>query len=182
MLPQIFRSSFSERRNGVEMSSNLQYAASDRWEYFLHGPHDAMVERVDGAVRPRLTDASYDMRLDVPRLYLDEYRGPRSDRFERLRQSRNGDTWSEWIGSQLIKTRGGNRDCRTFRHTFRIETRIVMNYYHPIAGRMHIQLDGLSPQIEGALERRYAVFGQGVVRAAVGNPEWCGAAVGQLNS
>jgi hypothetical protein len=182
VLPQIFGSGFAERRNRVEMPRNLEHAASDRGKYFLHRPDDAMVERVNGAIRPRLADASYDMWLDVPRLYLDENRRPRSDRFERLRQRRKGDVRGERVGSQLIKTRGGNWDCRAFRHTFRIETRIVMNYHHPIAGRMHVQLDGLSPQIEGLLERRYAVFGQGIVGAAVGNPEWCGAAVGQLNS
>jgi hypothetical protein len=68
------------------------------------------------------------------------------------------------------------------RHAFRVENGIVMNNHYAIAGRVHIQLDGLSPQVEGPLERRYAVFGQGVVGAAVGNSEWCGTAVGQLNS
>lgn len=182
MLPQIFGSSFAERRYGIEMSSNLQYAASDRREYFLHRSDDAVIERVDGAVRPRLTDASYDMRLDVPRLYLDEYRRPRSDRFERLRQRRNGDTWSESVRSQLIKRRGGDRDCGTLRHAFRMNNGIVMNNHYAIAGRVHIQLDGLSAKVERPLERGYAVFGQRVVGAAVGNSEWCGTAVGQLNS
>jgi hypothetical protein len=182
VLPQIFGSSFAERRYGIEMSSNLQYAASDRREYLLHRSDDAVIERVDGAVRPRLTDASYDMRLDVPRFYLDEYSRPRSDRFERLRQRRNGDTWSESVRSQLIKSRGGDRDCGTLRHAFRMNNGIVMNNHYAIAGRVHIQLDALSAKVERPLERGYAVFGQRVVRAAVRNSEWCGTAVGQLNS
>jgi hypothetical protein len=86
------------------------------------------------------------------------------------------------MGSELIKTRGGDRDCGTLRHAFRVKNGIVMNNHYAIAGRVHIQLDGLCPQVEGALECRYAVFGQGVVGAAVGNSEWCGTAVGQLNS
>lgn len=72
VLPQIFCSRGPKRRNGIEVSSNLKHAASDGGENSFHVFYDAVVERVDSAIGPRFANASYDVWLDVPALYLDE--------------------------------------------------------------------------------------------------------------
>lgn len=83
---------------------------------------------------------------------------------------------------QLIE--GGSSDGQrcTLRHAARVGNRIVMHNHHPIARRVHVELHGFCPQLERALEGRNSVFRQGVVGAAVGDPERWGTAVGQRYS
>lgn len=124
------------------------------------------------------------MRLNVPRLYLDEDGCPGSDRVERFRQRRDGDARGELVSPQLVKRGQSDRGAGISRHASRMDHGIVMHYNHPIARRVNIELHGVGAESERALKRGYRVFGQGVVGAAVGNPErrGGGAASGQRYS
>jgi hypothetical protein len=46
-----------------------------------------------------------------------------------------------------------------------------MNYNNAVARCVHVQLDAFGAELEGSGEGRDRVFGQRIVRAAVGYPE-----------
>jgi len=52
-----------------------------------------------------------------------------------------------------------------------MEHRIVMNYHHPVAGRVDIELDAFRAELDRPFEGRNRVLGQLVVRSAVRDSE-----------
>jgi hypothetical protein len=53
-----------------------------------------------------------------------------------------------------------------------VDYRVVMNDYYPIAGRVHVELNALGAELDGALKRGEGVLGMSLVCPSVGDPFW----------
>lgn len=53
-----------------------------------------------------------------------------------------------------------------------VDDRIVVNDNHPVSGRVHIQLDAIGSELDGADECGNRVLWIGLVRAPVGDSLW----------
>jgi len=174
MLPQIFGASGAERGDGIDVPRDLEHPAPHGREDLLYCPDDSMVERMNRAFGRGFAYTPHDERLDVARLYLNEYTGSRSYLLECFREGRDPGSRSKQMRSDLLGSAGCNPSPSASRHISRVEDGIVMNYDYPIRRSVDIELDCLRPQLDRPLERRNGVFGQGVVRAAVGDREGTG--------
>ena len=182
VLPQIFRSREPERGGGIDVSRHLQHATPDGRKYFLHCLHDAVIERMHGALRLRLANGSDYVRLDVTSFDFNEHCSARADRVERLGQRRNPNSRTDLVMTQSIVLSGRDGDFLARRHTFRMKDRVVMDNYNPVARPMDVELYAFRAEGERRFERGDRVFGEAVVRAAVSNSERGRAALGQRGS
>jgi hypothetical protein len=53
-----------------------------------------------------------------------------------------------------------------------VDYRVVMNHHYPIAGRVHVELNAVGPELDGALKRGERVLGMSLVCPSVGDPFW----------
>lgn len=95
VLPEVLGAGRAERHHRVDVPRHLEHSASDRGKELLDGPDDPVVERVNRAFGRRFAYTPDDEWLDVPRLDLNEYLGPRSNLLERFREGRDTYAGSE---------------------------------------------------------------------------------------
>ncbi len=53
-----------------------------------------------------------------------------------------------------------------------VDYRIVMNYHYSVARRVHIELNAIGAELDGALKRGERVLGMSLVCPSVGDPFW----------
>jgi hypothetical protein len=129
-----------------------------------------MVERVHRTCRFRFANASRNKGLDVSGFYLDIDGDSTSHRCERIGKRRNPRTISEREPFQLGRREfndwsvGGSLRMPGVRH------RIMVNHDHAIARGVHVELNALGAELDGALERGDRILGMSLVCSAVGDP------------
>lgn len=179
LLPQIFRAGIAKRCDRVNVARNLEHPAPDGGKDRLHGPDDPVVERVDRAFGPRFAYTPHDERLDVGRLDLNEYYGPRSNLLERFREGRDANAGSKRMSFDLLSGTRSDAKATASRHASRVENGIVMHHHYPVRRCMDVKLNRFGAELDGSHECRNRVLGQRVVRSAVGDSDW-GAALDQV--
>jgi hypothetical protein len=176
LLPQILGPSGDERSDRIDVTRDLQHAGSHRWEDALHRFDDAMVERVDGALRFALADNAHHERLDARRLYLDINPDIRAQRIEYRRERRNLDVLGK---PEFADLRGRQLSDGTGRESGRIYDRVVVDDDGSVFGGVDVELDRIRAQLDGANESRNRILGQRLMSTTVGDsfgrvaPAWC---------
>lgn len=166
-LPEVFRGSGGKGSDRIDVPRDLEHARADCREDVFHDLDDAVVERVHGAGRFRFANASSNQGLDILRLDLDVHRRPASNRLERFRKGRNAHTVSE---RESLEFRGRDFSDRPMRGPLwmpGVDDWIVVNHDDPVASRVHVELNAIGSQLDGALKGGDRVLGMSLVRPTV---------------
>ena len=169
-LPEIFRRCRGKASDRIDVSRDFEHASADCRKDALYNLDDAVVERVYGACRFRFANASGDQGLDVLRLDLDIDRGPASNGAEHLSERRNSRPVSE---RESLELRGREVSDGPMRGPLRVpgvDNRIVMNYDNPIASRVHVELNAIRSELDGALKCGDRILGMRLVCSPVRDP------------
>ena len=129
-----------------------------------------MVERVYRAGRSRLSNAASDKCFDVGGFDLDINDDSVSNRGERFRKRRNPRPVSEGKLFELRRRELNDGSMRGTLWMSGVDDRVVVNHHYAVAGRVHVELNALGAELDGALERGYRILGMSLVCPSVGDP------------
>lgn len=119
------------------------------------------------AARPGFANAPRDQWLDIP--CLDLYVGRRAVAygFERFMKSRNARPVSQGEFSELRFRKLRDGPVRGPLRMSGVDDRIVVNDDDPVASRVHVELNAVGPELDGAFESRNRILRMNLVRTPV---------------
>ena len=166
-LPEVFRGRSDKRSGRINVTRDLENARSHCRKDRFHDPDDAVIERMNRAACFGFAKTTRHQRLDVLRLDLHVDSGPVANGIEGFRKRWNARSVSE---RELLELRCRELSDGLVRRPLRmpgVDYRIVVNHDNPVMGRVHIQLNSIGSELDGALEGSERVLGMGLVRAPV---------------
>jgi hypothetical protein len=178
-LPQILSTRFFERAGWIEVPSDLEDAGANRWESSLNVLYDAVIERVDSAVRVRFPNNPDDQRLDGRRLYLDVNAGSRWHCIENCSERRNPDSAALVKLADLDRRKLCDSELSAAWHTTGVEEGIMMNDNRSILRCMNVELDCIRSHLERSEKGRNGILRKCIVSPAMRDalrtaPGWWG--------
>jgi hypothetical protein len=172
LLPEVFGAGGGERRPGIEMARDFEYASTYCGEQSLYRVDDAVVEGMNDASGVRLTNAAHHECLHIGGLYFDVDRRGISHGLQDFLQRRYENVVSERKSSQVACSEV--RDCGFLArwHATGIQQGIMMNHYLAVACGVYIELYRVGADFQSTEKSRQRILWQDVVGAAVGNAGW----------